>query len=142
LSNFGKSKQITANDTELLIDIRQWILKEYGINARREWYIGFNPQGNVDFITETVDRHTAFRYRGRIRCPDLHFIHKRYGLFVIEVDGEIHNLKVEKTNERNYQYEQAGIKLIVVNLSELRTQGLSIAAYLNKRFDQWKSMSI
>jgi len=141
-NQWGRKRQLTANDTELLIEIRQWILQTYGINARREWYIGFNTKGGVDFVNETVDRKTAFKYRGRIRCPDLHFLHKRYGLFVIEVDGEIHDLKYTKTQERNYQYEQAGIKLIVINLASLKLDGLTIRAYLNKRFDQWKYMSI
>ena len=59
-NQWGRKRQLTANDTELLIEIRQWILQEYGINARREWYIGFNQQGGVDFVNETVDRKTAF----------------------------------------------------------------------------------
>jgi len=135
--NFGQRRQIGATDTELLIEIRQWLLQTYNINARREWYMGFSEMGSLDFVKESVDRQTAFKYRSRIRCPDLFFTHKEYGMFVIEVDGAIHDVKREKTIERNSQYALAGMKLIVVNLSDLRYYKMSIHDYLIRSLDKW-----
>jgi len=139
--DFGKSKQTGANDTELLIEIRQWLLQTYNIVARREYYIGFSEMGSVDFVRENVDRQTAFKYRGRIRNPDLYFTHKQYGMFVIEIDGSIHDHKVEKTRQRNNQYVLAGIKLIVVNLRDLKEYKMSITYFLSKSLETWKIMS-
>jgi len=135
--NFGQRRQIGATDTELLIEIRQWLLQTYNINARREWYMGFSEMGSLDFVKESVDRQTAFKYRSRIRCPDLFFTHKQHGMFVIEVDGAIHDVKREKTIERNSQYALAGMKLIVVNLSDLRYYKMSIHDYLIRSLDKW-----
>jgi len=135
--NFGKTKQAGAGDTELLIEIRQFLLQNYNIVARREWYIGFSEMGSVDFIRENVDRQTAFKYRGRIRCPDLHFHHKQHGYFVIEVDGSIHDVKQEKTRQRNNQYILAGFKLIVINLAELKYYKMSIEDYLYRSLEKW-----
>jgi len=140
--NFGKSKQISQGDTELLIEIRQWLLQNYNIVARREYYIGFSSVGHVDFVREYVDRVTAEKYRGRIRNPDLYFTHKEHGMFVIEVDGSIHDYKVEKTRQRNNQYILAGIRLIVVNLADLKEYKMSIEDFLKKSLETWKIMSI
>ncbi|MFQ5786882.1 MAG: hypothetical protein ACE5H1_02795, partial [Thermodesulfobacteriota bacterium] len=98
--------------------------------------------GSLDFIKETVDYKMADKYRGRIRCPDLLFIHKDYGVFVIEVDGEIHDVKVEKTRERNAQYLLAGIKLIVLNLAEIQEDKMTITDYLMRSLEKWKLQSI
>ncbi len=135
--NYGKTKQLGQSDTELLIEIRQWLLQTYNINARREWYMGFSEMGSLDFVRENVDRQTAFKYRSRIRCPDLMFTHRQHGMFVIEVDGAIHDVKVEKTIERNSQYALAGIKLIVVNLADLRYYKMSIHDYLVRSLERW-----
>lgn len=139
--DFGRTKQTTQGDTELLIEIRQWLLQNFKIVARREHYIGFSQVGHIDFVREYVDRTTAEKYRGRIRNPDLYFTHREYGMFVIEVDGSIHDYKVEKTRQRNNQYILAGIKLIVINLRDLKEYKMSIPDFLSKSLETWKITS-
>jgi len=140
--NFGKRKQLAQTDTELLVEIKQHLLQKYKIVARREWYMGFNNIGTVDFWSETVLKKKALEYRDRIRCPDLSFVHKQFGMFVIEVDGAIHDVKVEKTRQRDNQYILAGIKLIVINLSDLKEYKMSIEDYLDRCLEPWKLLNI
>ena len=62
--------------------------------------------------------------------PDLTWIDK-YGMWIIEVDGAVHDRKVEKTNQRNELFRSNNIKLIVVNLAELKELELDIYDYID-----------
>jgi very-short-patch-repair endonuclease len=62
--------------------------------------------------------------------PDLTWIDK-YGMWIVEVDGAVHDRKVEKTNQRNELFRSNNIKLIVVNLAELKELELDIYDYID-----------
>jgi len=47
-------------------------------------------------------------------------IHNKFGIIVIEVDGGVHDRKVQKTLDRNELYISAGIKLIVLNIADIK----------------------
>ena len=89
------------------------------MDFKREWYVGFDKEtGTVRAITESV----RYSERGRFkwRNPDLLYLHKLRGLIIIEIDGSIHDKKTDKTARRNKQYESGHIKLIVINLANLK----------------------
>lgn len=120
---FGqRTKQNGQSDLDMLIRARQHLLTRWHLNFHREWYIGFDREsGEVRRITESVDRSEANNFRWR--NPDLMHIHKTRGVIVIEIDGSVHDSKTAKTERRNKEYELGHIKLITINLSDIRSVG-------------------
>ena len=90
------------------------------MNFKREWYVGFDREtGAVRRITESVDRSEVDNFKWR--NPDLLYIDKFRGLIIIEIDGSVHDKKTDKTSKRNEQYVAEHIKLIVINLKDIRS---------------------
>ena len=56
----------------------------------------------------------------RWKNPDLMCVNNKFGIIVIEVDGAVHDRKVQKTLDRNELYISAGIKLIVLNIADIK----------------------
>ena len=52
-------------------------------------------------------------------------------MWIIEVDGAVHDRKVQKTLERNELFRSNGIKLIVVNLADLKELEINIYEYID-----------
>ena len=53
-------------------------------------------------------------------------------MWIAEIDGAVHDRKVEKTNKRNELFRSNGIKLIVVNLADCNELGINIYEYIDK----------
>ena len=125
---YGQKKQYGQSDTAQLIAIASYLRKKYKTKVKREAYLIFNINNKLikikDYVTKAdLNDCTA-------KNPDLLWIDK-YGMWIVEVDGAVHDRKVEKTNQRNELYRSNNIKLIVVNLSELKELELDIYDYID-----------
>lgn len=117
---YGQKQQRGQSDLSLLINTKRYLYKRWHLNFKREWYVGFDREtGAVRRITESVDRSEVDNFKWR--NPDLLHIHKLTGLIIIEIDGSVHDKNTDKTSRRNEQYVSAGIKLIVINLKDIRS---------------------
>ena len=128
--SYGQKKQEGQTDTPQLIEIASYLRKRYKVKVEREPYLLFK-NGRLSKIIKYVKK----KYLGdniEIKNPDLLWIDK-YGLWIIEVDGAVHDRKVEKTNKRNNLYLSNHIKLIVVNLAEIKFLKVNIYTYIDKR---------
>ena len=52
-------------------------------------------------------------------------------MWIIEVDGAVHDRKIQKTLERNRLFRNNNIKLIVVNLADCKELELDIYDYID-----------
>ena len=95
---------------------------------KREWYLGFDTNDRIIAIIDKVPKGTKYKWKN----PDLLYIGKE-GLIIIEVDGKVHDRKMLKTWERNDLYKDAGAKLIVLNIEEIKSSGKSIYKTLDCR---------
>jgi hypothetical protein len=125
---YGQKKQYGQSDTAQLIAIASYLRKKYKTKVKREAYLIFNINNKLikikDYVTKAdLNDCTA-------KNPDLLWIDK-YGMWIVEVDGAVHDRKVEKTNQRNELFRSNNIKLIVVNLSELKELELDIYDYID-----------
>ena len=113
-----KNLQRGANDTSILISLKTFLRQEFLLEFKREWYYGFHDEGYLCRISKDVGVKESRRFRWK--NPDLHCIDRDFGTIIIELDGAVHDVKVEKTNERNKLFMDAGIKLIVLNIADIR----------------------
>ena len=125
---YGQKKQYGQSDTAQLIAIVSYLRKKYKVKVRREEYLIFNIDNKLikskDYVTKAdLNDCTA-------KNPDLTWIDK-YGMWIIEVDGAVHDRKVEKTLQRNELFRSNNTKLIVVNLAELKELELDIYDYID-----------
>ncbi len=143
--NFGKKKQTGQSDLEQLIEIQNYLIRKYGNKVWREWYLIFDKENeelqkivgyvNKDDLGEyytNEDGYEEYKVTNFARNPDLMWADK-YGLWVIEVDGKVHDYHGVKTEERNELYLRNHIKLIVVNLAEMKELRLDIFKYIDKQ---------
>ena len=126
---YGQKKQYGQSDTAQLIAIASYLRKKYKTKVKREAYLIFNINNKLikikDYVTKAdLNDCTA-------KNPDLLWIDK-YGMWIVEVDGAVHDRKVEKTNKRNELFRSNGIKLIVVNLADCKELGINIYEYIDK----------
>ena len=99
------------------------------MNFKREWYVGFDKEyGYLCRISESVGRKELQRFKWK--NPDLICCDKQYGVIIVELDGAIHDRKVQKTVERNVLFRGAGIKLIVLNIADIKEFGETIQDHL------------
>ena len=142
---YGQKKQNGQSDLEQLIDIRNWLKNRWKINAKREYYVVFDKETeriymitdhvNKEDLGETIINDDGYKEYNQTRFaknPDLLWIDKN-GLWIIEVDGAVHDRNVKKTNERNELYISNSIKLIVVNLSDLKELKINIYDYIDQQ---------
>ena len=133
---YGQKKQRGKSDEALLIKIQNYLRKRWHLNFKREWYIGFDKESNkLCCILEQVSKDISDSYKWK--NPDLLYIHKNLGLLVIEVDGSVHDRKIDKTLQRNRLYEKNGLKLSVISLSQLKHSGKTIEEEID-----WKMMKL
>jgi len=128
--SYGQKKQEGQTDTPQLIEIASYLRKRYKVKVEREPYIIFK-NGKLSKIVKYVTKKDL-RYKVEIKEPDLLWIDK-YGMWIIEVDGAVHDRKVEKTEKRNNLYLSNHIKLIVVNLAEIKFLDINIYDYIDER---------
>ncbi len=117
---FGqRTKQKGQSDLNQLIRLKQFLKERFHMNFKREWYVGFDREyGHLCRISESVGRQELERFKWK--NPDLLCIDKQYGIIIVELDGAIHDRKVQKTIERNELFRGAGIKLIVLNIADIK----------------------
>jgi len=145
---YGQKKQDGQSDLEQLIDIQNYLIRKFNVKTKREWFLIFNKETenlekivgfvNKDDLGVTVknaDGYNEYTLTSFARNPDLMWIDK-YGLWVIEVDGAVHDRYVLKTEARNELYIRNHIKLIVVNLAEMKELKLDIYAYIDQRIEE------
>jgi hypothetical protein len=123
---FGqRTKQKGQSDLEQLISLKQFLKQRFHMDFKREWYVGFDKEyGNLCRISESVGRKELERFRWK--NPDLLCVDKEYGIIIVELDGSIHDRKVQKTIERNELFRGAGIKLVVLNIADIKESGETI----------------
>jgi hypothetical protein len=117
---FGqRTKQKGQSDLNQLIRLKQFLKERFHMNFKREWYVGFDREyGHLCRISESVGRQELERFKWK--NPDLLCIDKQYGIIIVELDGAIHDRKVQKTIQRNELFRGAGIKLIVLNIADIK----------------------
>ena len=127
---YGQKKQLGQSDTEQLVAIKRHLKEKHKIKASREPYLIFKNDRLMsiqDHVkTSQMDKSIE------IKNPDLIWFDK-YGMWIIEVDGAVHDRKVEKTIKRNELFINNHIKLIVVNLADLKELGLNIYDYIDSQ---------
>ena len=123
---FGqRTKQKGQSDTDQLIALKRFLKDRFDMDFKREWYVGFDKEyGYVCRITEQVGTNELRRFEWR--NPDLLCIDKKIGLVIVELDGAVHDRKTERTERRNKLFRRAGIKLVVLNISNIKESGRSI----------------
>ena len=128
---FGqRTKQRGQSDTTLLIRLQNYIRKRWHLDFKREWYVGFDKEtGRIQRVLESVSKRLVEEFQWK--NPDLLCFTKRNGLVIIEVDGKIHDIRVAQTEARNQLYQNAGIKYIVLSLSDIKFRKKTIEGDLD-----------
>ena len=134
---YGQKKQRGSSDTAQLIEIISCIAKRYKIKPMREPHLLFNIETDkVSKIKDIKDGVTGKDLNDNYqRRPDILWLDK-YGMWIIEVDGSVHDNKVEKTRKRNELFINNHIKLIIVNLADIKELGLNIYDYIDEQILQ------
>lgn len=132
-----RNKQRGQSDIETLVGIKRYLFKRYKIRwIKIEWYLLFDKeQEKLHKWSESITKEEAKDYI--VKNPDIMFWYKTCGLVIIEVDGAVHDRKVSKTVARNKLYRDAHIKLIVVNLADLKELDMTIENYLDKELTRY-----
>jgi very-short-patch-repair endonuclease len=60
-------------------------------------------------------------------------------MWIVEVDGAVHDRKVEKTLKRNELFRSNNIKLIVVNLADCNELEIDIYQYIDNEILRLKN---
>ena len=91
----------------------------------REWYVGFDREhGHLCRISEQIGKRELERFRWK--NPDLMCVHRQHGIIIVELDGAVHDRKIQKTIERNELFRGAGIKLVVLNIADIKELGETV----------------
>jgi len=125
---YGQKKQYGQSDTAQLIAIASYLRKKYKVAIKREAYLVFNIDNKLIKVKESVTK--ADLNDCTVKNPDLTWIDK-YGMWIVEVDGAVHDRKIQKTLERNRLFRSNNIKLIVVNLADCKELGVDIYEYID-----------
>ena len=136
--NFGqRTKQNAQSDIETLVNVKRYIYKKWKIRwIKIEWYFLFDKEKErLHKWTDSVTKEEAERYI--VKNPDIILWYKTCGLVIIEIDGAVHDRKVAKTVERNRLYRDAHMKLIVVNLADIKERKQSVEEYLDQELTKW-----
>lgn len=126
---FGQRKQVGQSDTQQLIGIASYIRQKYNVKVKRELYLLFNVNDKLKSIKEYVTKADLNDHH--VKNPDLLWIDK-YGMWIVEIDGAVHDRKVEKTNKRNQLFRDNHINLIVCNLADLKETNHNLYKYIDE----------
>jgi len=119
-----RTKQKGQSDLAQLISLKRYLKDRFHMNFKREWYVGFDKEyGYLCRISESVGRKELQRFKWK--NPDLICCDKQYGVIIVELDGAIHDRKVEKTKARNELFRGGGIKLVVLNMLQKQKQEMN-----------------
>lgn len=112
------------HDDKELVEIGQFIRNAFpGYTVKRDWFVVFDSEDRYIRSQETQPM-----YDRNYRHPDLMVFPNKYKksvviherpLIVHEIDGSVHDVKVEDTDKRNKQYENAELPLTVTNKRDI-----------------------
>ena len=121
-----RNKQRGQSDAETLVAVKRYLFKRYKIRwIKIEWYLLFDKEKERLYKwSDSVSKEEVKEYI--IKNPDIMIWYKTCGLVIIEIDGAVHDRKVAKTVERNRLYRDANLKLIVINLADIKEKNLSL----------------
>ncbi|MDC3251739.1 hypothetical protein OAU96_02390 [Planctomycetota bacterium] len=109
--------------------LKQFLKQRFHMDFKREWYVGFDKEyGNLYRISESVGKQELSEFKWK--NPDLLCFDNQHGIIIVELDGAIHDRKVQKTIERNELFRGAGIKLVVLNIADIKEVGETIIGRL------------
>lgn len=124
-----RTKQKGQSDLEQLIMLKQFLKQRFHMDFKREWYVGFDREyGNLYRVSESVGRQELSKFKWK--NPDLICFDNQHGIIIVELDGAVHDRKVQKTVERNDLFRGAGIKLVVLNIADIKEVGETIIGRL------------
>lgn len=102
---------------ECTVFLEPWLLFTKG----EDEYIGWNKW----LVRKDVERYNTWH-------PDI-LLFLNFGMIILELDGAIHDIKVEKTKKRNRIYEANDLSYIVINETNLKhTLGMAKSAKLSQ----------
>ena len=117
-NNQAKNYFSYKNDDVDLVEIGQFLRDAFKFRVEREWFIVFN-EITRDYLGYTPN--IVVEMGKKIRNPDLMIIKDNKIKLIIEIDGGIHDKKMFDTEQRNAEYEFAGLPLLVINKLEIET---------------------
>ena len=59
-------------------------------------------------------------------------------MWIIEIDGAVHDRKVKKTLERNALFIKNHVKLIVVNIADLKELDIDMFNYIDQKLTEMR----
>ena len=119
-NNQAKEHFSYKNDDVELVTLGQFLRDVTEYRVEREWYIIFdNMTGKYLGYTETFSGNIKHHPRN----PDLIIIDKKTKelKLVIEIDGAVHDKRLFSTQQRNEEYDDAGIQLLTISKLEIET---------------------
>lgn len=135
---FGqRNKQRGQSDAETLVAVKRYLYKKWKIRyIKIEWFLLFEKENEKLYkFSDHVTKEEVQKYI--IKNPDIILWYKTCGMIIVEIDGAVHDRKVAKTVERNKLYRDAGLKLIVVNLADIKERKQSVEDYLDQELTNW-----
>ena len=122
-----KSNFFYKDDRPELIDIANFIRSMFPqVKVKIELFAFFNEDGTFDRFSKKVMNGNTQRYRH----PDLTlFVNKKF-LCCVEIDGRVHDVKIDDTDKRNKEYADAGVDLLVVNKAEVKLNNTNIFEFI------------
>jgi hypothetical protein len=134
-----KNLQRGQSDLSQLISLKTFLKERFDMVFEREWYVGFDKEyGHLCRISESVGKRELEKFKWK--NPDLMCVHKDYGIIIVELDGAIHDRKVQKTLDRNKLFRGAGIKLVVLNIADIKELGETIKERLERDITMWTGL--
>jgi len=118
--NQARSHFSYKNDDVDLVELGQFIRDTTKYRVEREWYVVFDKMTG-GYLGYT--QNTAMGMNKKIRNPDLILIDRETKklILIIELDGSIHDVKIYDTEQRNNDYEYAGLNYIILTPAEIKT---------------------
>lgn len=119
-NNQAKAYFAYKNDELDLVEIGQFLRDTTNYRVEREWYVILDKfSGTYKGYSKNIPKDMICKPRN----PDLILIDKdtKKLVLIIEIDGDIHRVKYADTEERNSDYEDAGLPYITVEPFEIET---------------------
>lgn len=131
-NNQAKSHFAYKHDEIELTEVGQFLRDVFPqLTVKVEWYVVFNKEGKYDHIRQFIPK--GWDSYMKYRWPDIIILKDNKLLCCIEIDGVIHKKKLSNTLNRNDQYKNAGIDLIVADKLEIKT---SLFDYIYKKIEE------
>ena len=124
---FNAIKKSESNvDFDDRANVQRVLRLQFGIPALMDEVIFISKStGQVEVLNQKKfsSKEEIFKFYW-VHCPDLKINIFKFP-FVVEIDGEVHwqtSKGINQTNERNYHYETAGIKMLWLTNKEAQSK--------------------